>query len=156
MNKTNALRILDREKIEYETREYAFDENDLDGNHAADAIGMPRERVFKTLVTRSAKGGLFVFCLPVCAELDLKKAARAAGEKSLEMIHVKELVPLTGYMRGGCSPVGMKKSCPTVIDEGALVFDSVAFSAGQRGLQMIVEPTKLAALIFASFCDITK
>lgn len=156
MNKTNALRLLEQARIPFEVREYEFDENDLDGSHAADALGLARERVFKTLVARGASGSLLVFCVPVSGELDLKKAARAAKEKSVELIHVKELVPLTGYMRGGCSPVGMKKQFPTYIDETAVLFDSVGFSAGARGMQMLLDPEALAAHISAEFCELTK
>lgn len=154
--KTNAVRLIEQAGIPFELREYEFDENDLSGEHAADSIGLPREQVFKTLVTRGAGGGLYVFCLPVCDELDLKKAAASVGEKSVAMIHVKELLPLTGYIRGGCSPVGMKKALPTHIDETAVLFDRIAVSAGQRGCQMIVPPEELAAFVGAEFADIVR
>ena len=119
MTKTNVMRLLDQAKIEYTALEYEFDENDLGGEHAADFLGLPYDQVFKTLVTRGSKGGIYVFCIPVDLELDLKKAAQCAGEKKIEMIHVKELLGLTGYIRGGCSPIGMKKKYPTFIDETA-------------------------------------
>ncbi len=109
MTKTNAMRMLDRAKIKYDVLQYDYDESDLSGVHAAAALSLDPNQVFKTLVTRGGKNGLFVFCIPVGAELDLKKCAKCAGVKSLEMIHVKELISLTGYMRGGCSPIGMKK-----------------------------------------------
>ena len=110
MNKTNVMRLLDAAKLPYEAREYAYDENDLSGLHAAEGIGEPPEQIFKTLVARGEKQGYLVFCIPVCCELDLKKAAKAAKDKKVELIHVKELLPLTGYIRGGCSPIGMKST----------------------------------------------
>lgn len=119
MTKTNAMRMLDRAKIKYDVLQYDYDESDLSGVHAAAALSLDPNQVFKTLVTRGGKNGLFVFCIPVGAELDLKKCAKCAGVKSLEMIHVKELISLTGYMRGGCSPIGMKKQYPTFIDSTA-------------------------------------
>ena len=149
------MRLLEQAKIPFRTAEYEFNESDLSGEHAADSIGMPREQVFKTLVTRSGKGALHVFCIPVCDELDLKKAARACGEKSIEMIHVKELLGLTGYVRGGCSPIGMKKKLPTLIDETAILFDEIAVSAGMRGEQVILSPQRLADYVEAEFIDLT-
>ncbi|MGN0544262.1 MAG: Cys-tRNA(Pro) deacylase [Acutalibacteraceae bacterium] len=154
MTKTNAMRMLDRAKIEYRVLQYDYDENDLSGVHAAAALSLDPERVFKTLVTRDGKHGLFVFCIPVGAELDLKKCAKCAGVKSLEMIHVKELVPLTGYMRGGCSPIGMKKQYPTFIHESAKNFDEIYVSAGMRGEQLCLSPDKLAGFVGAQFCDV--
>ena len=126
--------MLDRAKIKYEVLEYDYDESDLSGVHAAAALSLDPKQVFKTLVTRGGKSGLFVFCIPVGAELDLKKSAKCAGVKSLEMIHVKELISLTGYMRGGCSPIGMKKQYPTFIDSTAADYEKIYVSAGQRGL----------------------
>lgn len=155
MTRTNVMRLLEQAKIPFRTAEYEFNESDLSGEHAADSIGMPREQVFKTLVTRSGKGALHVFCIPVCDELDLKKAARACGEKSIEMIHVKELLGLTGYVRGGCSPIGMKKKLPTLIDETAILFDEIAVSAGMRGEQVILSPQRLADYVEAEFIDLT-
>ncbi|MDD6187949.1 MAG: Cys-tRNA(Pro) deacylase [Clostridiales bacterium] len=155
MTKTNVMRLLEQEDIPFRTAEYEYDETDLSGGHAADSIGMPREQVFKTLVTRSGKGGIYVFCIPVCDELDLKKAARACGEKSIEMLHVKELLGVTGYIRGGCSPIGMKKRFPTFIDETAVLFDEIAVSAGMRGEQVILAPDALGGYVSAEFVDLT-
>lgn len=152
--KTNVMRLLETAKIAFRTESYTFDENDLSGIHAASAIGMPEEQVFKTLVTRGASGGFFVFCIPVCCELNLKKAAKAAGEKSVSMLHVKELLSITGYIRGGCSPIGMKKPFPTVIDETALLWDEIAVSAGKRGRQIILSPKDLCTYINAKTSDI--
>ena len=132
VKKTNAMRMLDSAKIPYEVRTYEFEETDLAGVHAADAVGMPYETVFKTLVARGDKTGFVVFCIPVAEELDLKKAARASKNKSVELLHVKDLLPTTGYIRGGCSPVGMKKEFPTYIDETAMLFDAIAVSGGMR------------------------
>ena len=111
--------------------------------HAAAAIGMPQEQIFKTLVARVEKNGYLVFCIPVCCELDLKKAAQAAREKKVELVHVRELLELTGYLRGGCSPVGMKKQFPTYIDETAVLYEEIAVSAGIRGCQMLLAPQRL-------------
>jgi Cys-tRNA(Pro)/Cys-tRNA(Cys) deacylase len=154
--KTNAVRIVQQSGIPCREEFYEFDEHDLNGNHAAAAIGKPAEEVFKTLVARGERTGINVFCIPVCCELDLKKAAKAAGDKSMEMVHVKELLGLTGYIRGGCSPVGMKKQYPTHFDETCILYDEIAVSAGARGHQMIVPPEALAQLIGAEFEDITK
>ena len=115
--KTNAVRLVQQAGIPCREAFYEFDEQDLSGVHAAQAVGMPEEQVFKTLVARGEKTGINVFCIPVCCELDLKKAAKAAGDKNMELVAVKELLGLTGYIRGGCSPVGMKKHYPTFIDE---------------------------------------
>lgn len=122
--------------------------------HAAEALNVPPETVFKTLVARGERTGINVFCIPVCCELDLKKAAKAAGDKNMELIAVKELLPLTGYIRGGCSPVGMKKKYPTVIDETCILWEEIAVSAGERGHQLIVNPEALAELIGATLVDI--
>ena len=138
------MRLLDAAKISYKTAEYAFDEADLSGLHAAEAIGMPPEQVFKTLVARGDRLGYLVFCIPVCCELDLRKAAAAAGDKKIELIPVRELFPLTGYLRGGCSPIGMKKKLPTFIDETAYLYDCIAVSAGQRGHQVLLSPEDLS------------
>ena len=154
--KTNAVRLVQQANIPVREAFYEYDEQDLSGNHAADAIGMPQEQVFKTLVTRGERSGIHVFCIPVCFELDLKKAAAAAGDKSIAMVPVKELLALTGYIRGGCSPVGMKKKYPTHIDETAILHDEIAVSAGARGHQMILPPEALSDLIGAEFADIIK
>ena len=156
MTKTNVMRLLDSAKIPYRTAEYAYDENDLGGMHAAAGIGMPPEQIFKTLVAKGERGGYAVFCIPVCCELDLKKAAKAAGVKSIAMLPQKKLLPLTGYVHGGCSPVGMKKPFPTWIDETALLTDAFFCSAGRLGAQIGVDPETLADYIGAQFADLTE
>ena len=143
MTRTNAMRLLDAAGIRYRTAEYDYDESDLSGLHAAEQIDLPAEQVFKTLVTRGDRTGINVFCIPVTDELDLRRAASLSGNKKLELIHVKELLPLTGYMRGGCSPIGMKKKYPTYIDETCILFDEIAVSAGMRGEQIILSPQDL-------------
>ena len=155
-SKTNAVRLVQQAQIPCREAYYDFDENDLSGTHAAHAVGMPEEQVFKTLVARGERTGIHVFCIPVCCELDLKKAAKAAGDKNMELVAVKELLNLTGYIRGGCSPVGMKKKYPTHLDETAILYEEIAVSAGERGHQMILPPEDLAVLINAEFSDITK
>lgn len=153
-SKTNAVRLIEQAGIPCREAFYAFDENDLNGNHAARAIGKPAEEVFKTLIARGERTGINVFCIPVCFELDLKKAAKAAGDKNMVMVPVKELLGLTGYVRGGCSPVGMKKKYPTYIDETCQLYDEIAVSAGARGHQMLLPPEELAAFIGAEFADL--
>ena len=152
--KTNAVRLVEQAKIPCREHFYEFDENDLNGNHAAQAIGMPPEQVFKTLVARGVKTGINVFCIPVCCELDLKKAAKAAGDKNMELVAVKELLPLTGYIRGGCSPVGMKKKYPTYLDETCILWDEIAVSAGERGHQMVLPPDGLLEITNAELADL--
>ena len=154
-DKTNAIRLVEKAGIPCRESFYEYDENDLNGMHAAKAIGMPPEQVFKTLVARNEANQLFVFCVPVCCELDLKKAAIASGSKKIELTQVKELLSLTGYIRGGCSPVGMKKQYPTHIDETCILWDEIAVSAGARGHQMIIPPEDLAGLVDAKLADIT-
>lgn len=154
--KTNAMRRLDQAKIPYETAAYEVDESDLSGVHLAASMGVDVGKVYKTLVARGDKKGLHVFVIPAAAELDLKKCAAVTGDKKVEMIAVKELLPLTGYIRGGCSPIGMKKAYPTHIDASALSKEKIYVSAGQRGLQIIVEPQALAALVGAAFEDLVK
>ncbi len=156
MSKTNALRLLDQANIPYREAFYEYDENDLSGLHAAKAVGMPEEQVFKTLVARSDRGTILVFCIPVCCTLDLKKAAKAAGVKKVEMIHVKELLGLTGYLRGGCSPVGMKKKYPTYVDETAILYEEIAVSAGERGHQVILSPERLIDFVQGNLPDLTE
>lgn len=155
MNKTNAMRLLEAAGIPFRTAEYEVDENDLSGVHVAEQLGQPPEQVFKTLVLKGERTGYFVCCIPVNAELDLKKAAKAAGDKKCEMLHVKDLLGVTGYIRGGCSPVGMKKKFPTFIDETAILFDEIAVSAGVRGAQIIVEPNALCGYVDAKFLELT-
>lgn len=152
--KTNAVRLVQQAGIPCREEFYEFDENDLNGNHAAEAIGFPPEQVFKTLVAKGAKNGIMVFCIPVCCELDLKKAAKASGDKSISLLPVKDLLATTGYIRGGCSPVGMKKKYPTYFDEVCLLFDVIAVSAGERGHQMILPPESLVDLVGGKLCDI--
>ena len=154
MTKTNVLRLLDAAKIPYRTAEYAYDENDLNGMHAAEAIGMPPEQVFKTLVAKGSRCGYAVFCIPVCCELDLKKAAKAAGDKKIDLIPVKDLLSVTGYIRGGCSPVGMKKKFPTFLEESALLYDEIGVSAGCRGCQVLLAPQALTDYLSLIVCDL--
>ena len=134
---------------------YDFDENDLSGMHAAAAVGLPPEQVFKTLVARGAKNGILVFCIPVCCELDLKKAAKVSGNKKLDLIPLKELLPLTGYIRGGCSPIGMKKHYPTFFDETCILWDEIAVSAGARGHQLLMAPDQLVSFVQGIVADLT-
>lgn len=152
--KTNAVRIV--EQAGYPCREayYEYDENDLNGMHAAHAMNLPAEQVFKTLVARGSKTGIHVFCIPVCCELNLKKAAKVAGDKSMELIPVKELLQLTGYIRGGCSPIGMKKKYPTFIDETCQLYDFIAVSAGERGHQMMVPYEAILDLSGGKLADV--
>ena len=153
--KTNAVRLIQQAGISCKEAFYEFDENDLNGNHAANAIGKPAEEVFKTLVARGGRTGINVFCIPVCCELDLKKAAKAAGDKNMELVPVKELLGLTGYIRGGCSPGGMKNKYPTFFDETCELYEEIAVSAGERGHQMLVPPMDLARFLGAKLVDIT-
>ena len=153
-SKTNAVRLVQQAGFPCKEAFYEYDENDLNGNHAAKAIGFPPEQVFKTLVARGERTGINVFCIPVCCELNLKKAAVAAGDKNMELIAVKELLPLTGYIRGGCSPIGMKKKYPTYLDEVCILCDEIAVSAGERGHQMILSPDALLQLANAVIADI--
>lgn len=149
------MRLLTRACISFRTAEYAYDENDLSGLHAAQSIGMPAEQVFKTLVAHNDKGEIFVFCIPVCCELDLKKAAKVSCSKKIELVHVKDLLGLTGYIRGGCSPVGMRKKYPTYIEETAMLYHEIAVSAGLRGHQILLSPADLAEYCQGAFVDIT-
>lgn len=156
MTKTNVMRLLEAAGIEFDTAEYEWSEDDLSGTHAADVMGMDHDSMFKTLVLSGDKTGHIVCCIPVDEELDLKKVAKDSGNKKVEMIHVKELLPLTGYMRGGCSPVGMKKKFPTYIDETAILFDRIAVSAGMRGEQVILNPEALAEYLEAELVGLTR
>ena len=153
---TNVMRILEKANIPFTAREYDYDENDLSGVHAAEALGMPVEQVFKTLVARGDKTPCCVFVIPVAEELDLKKCASVSGNKRVELIHVKELQPLTGYIRGGCSPIGMKKKLPTFLDESALLSELISVSAGQRGVQVCVSPKDLIQLTDAQTGDLIR
>ena len=154
MVKTNVMRLLDAAHIAYETGTYEVDENDLSGSHAADLMGVDHDRMDKTLVLKGEKKGYLVCCIPVDEELDLKKAARAAGEKKVEMIHVKDMLGITGYIRGGCSPVGMKKHFPTYIEEMAQLYDTVMVSAGQRGVQVTLSPEDLRSYVEGKFVSL--
>ena len=156
MTTTNAMRLLMKANIPFDTSEYEVDESDLSGVHAAQALGIDPDCMFKTLVARGDRKGLSVFCIPVAEELDLKKCAAATGDKKMEMIHVRELPGLTGYVRGGCSPVGMKKKYPTWIDETATLCDRIYVSAGLRGQQLILAPDALRDFIGAQYADLTK
>ena len=153
--KTNAVRLIEQAKIPCTEHFYEYDENDLNGMHAAESLGRPPEEVFKTLVARGERTGINVFCIPVCCELDLKKAAKVIADKKVDLIAVKELLPLTGYIRGGCSPVGMKKQYPTHFDETCILYDEIAVSAGERGHQMILPPESLITYLDADLHDLT-
>ena len=153
--KTNALRMLDRQKIPYEIIRYECSEF-TDGVHAAEITGTPAEQNYKTLVTAGKSGQHYVCVIPVAEEIDLKAAARLAGEKTLEMIHVKELLPLTGYVRGGCSPIGMKKAFPVLADESVRKWDRVYISGGRIGLSVCLQPEDLLMVTGAVTGDITK
>ena len=153
-DKTNVMRILDQHHIPYTAHTYDPGRG-LDGVSVAEQLGQDAACVFKTLVARGASGGLYVFDIPVAESLDLKKAARAVGEKSVDMLHQKDLLPLTGYVHGGCSPVGMKKQYPTVFDETAALHAHICVSAGKVGFQVEVEPAALMELVGASTADLT-
>lgn len=155
-NKTNAIRILDSLNIDYEYFEYSIDDGKIDGISVADKIGEKREIVFKTLVTVGSDKELYVFVIPVEFELDLKKAAKASSQKSIHMLLLKELTKNTGYVHGGCSPIGMKKQFKIFIDETAVLNEKIIVSAGQVGLQIKLSPEDLAKCINAEFADIIK
>lgn len=156
IQKTNAARLLDRAKIQYELIPYEYDENDLAANHVADALGEDINCVFKTLVLHGDKCGYFVCVVPGNCEVDLKKAAKAAGAKKVDLIPMKDLLSVTGYIRGGCSPVGMKKAFPTYFHTTAVDFDDIYVSAGQRGLQVKVNPQELIDFVRGKLADIVK
>ena len=155
INKTNAARLLDRAKIPYELIPYEVDENNLAADHVAESLGEDINLVFKTLVLHGEKTGYFVCVIPGNRDVDLKKAARAAGAKKADLIPMKELLPLTGYIRGGCSPIGMKKPFPTFIDARAEDKEFIYISAGQRGLQFKINPVELMDFVGASFVDVS-
>lgn len=154
MTKTNTARLLDQAGIPYELIEYSFTEDDLSAQHVAAELGEDIEQVFKTLVLRGDRNGCFVCVIPGNFEVDLKVAAKISGNKSCEMLHMKELLPTTGYIRGGCSPIGMKKTFPTFIHESALLYDYIYISAGQRGLQLKINPGQLIDYIKAEIYPI--
>ena len=153
--KTNVMRLLDQQGVPYRSHDYT-DSGAVSGAEVAAALGQDPDRVFKTLVTAGRSGRHYVFVIPVLRELDLKKAAAAAGEKSIEMVKSRELLPLTGYIHGGCSPIGMKKPFPTFLEESAVLFDAILFSAGKIGWQVECAPDDLARLVpfqYAELCD---
>jgi len=154
LSKTNAIRILEANDIPYNTASYEVNENDLSGTSVAGKIGEDAEKVFKTLVANGDKNGINIFCVPVTAGLNLKKAALASGNKKIEMIKVKDLLPVTGYIRGGCSPIGMKKSFPTYLEETIQVFDKIFINAGIRGMQISISPDDLQKITHANFVDL--
>ena len=152
--KTNVMRILEQHGVSYTPHTYPHGKDAVDGVTVAKLLGQDPDCVYKTLVARGKSGGSFVFVIPVAAELDLKKAARAAGEKAVELVHVKELLGLTGYVRGGCSPVGMKKAYPTVFHELAEIIPTIMVSAGKIGWQIECRPDELIGLVGAKTADI--
>lgn len=155
MVKTNAMRMLDKAKIKYEAIEYSYDENDLSGTSIAKEANLDEDIVFKTLVAKGDKTGYLVFCIPVAKEVDLKKAAKESGNKKVEMVHVKDLLGITGYIRGGCSPVGMKKKFPTYFDMASEKQKEICVSAGVRGCQLKIDTKTLTGFVDAHICDIT-
>jgi len=155
-HKTNAVRILEANNIPHTAITYEVDKSDLSGVTVANKIGVEPERVFKTLVTRGDKNGVNVFCIPVTEELDLKKAAIASSNKKVEMINEKELLPLTGYIKGGCPPIEMKKKYPTYIDETAQLFDEIYVSAGIRGMQIKIKPEDLIEIVEWAFAELSR
>ena len=154
IQKTNAARLLDKAKVAYELIPYEVDEQDLGAEHLAETIGEDVAQVFKTLVLRGDKTGHLVCVIPGACEVDLKKAAKASGNKKVEMIHMKELLPTTGYIRGGCSPIGMKKPFPTYIHTTCMDFDHIFVSAGMRGLQFKISPSALVNFVNAQVSDL--
>ena len=154
-NKTNVMRIIEAQGINYRSMSYEVEEGQYDGNLVAQKLHLDPDSVFKTLVCADDKGGYIVCCIPVNHELDLKKAARASERKRVEMLPLKDLLPLTGYVRGGCSPVGMKKPFPTYIDETAQLFEAISVSAGRRGEQVILSSDDLCRLANAVYADLT-
>ena len=155
MIKTNAMRMLSAARIPFESLEYEVDENDLSGVHIAHQIGFPEAQVFKTLVARGDKTGPVVFCIPCAEELDLRRVAALTGNKRIEMVAVKDLLTLTGYIRGGCSPIGMKKKFPTWVDESALAHDRITVSSGTKGAQLLLDRAQLLQFIQAQTAPLT-
>ena len=153
--KTNAMRLLEQQHVPHRVNFYDCDEF-IDGVHVADALQQPHERSFKTLVTSAKSGAHYVFVLPIEEELDLKKAAKAVGEKNVELLHVKDIRAVTGYVRGGCTPIGMKKQFPTMLHESALNFEEIIISGGMLGAQIFLSPRDLASLLDATVTDIIK
>ncbi len=156
MQKTNAMRQLDKAKISYTPYEYTVNENDLSGTTIADSVGLSYNMVFKTLVAKGDKTGAIVMCIPVDKEIDLKKAAQVSGNRKIEMVHVKDLLSLTGYIRGGCSPIGMKKKFPTFFCSSCLSLEKITVSAGMKGCQLLLDVKELLAFTEAKTVDITR
>ena len=156
MTKTNVMRLLDAAGIEYIPGEYEVDENNLSGSHAADMMGVEHDSMYKTLVLKGEKKGYLVCCIPVDEELDLKKVAKAAGDKKVDMIHMKDLLPLTGYIRGGCSPLAGKKHYPVFVDESAILYERIYVSAGHRGVQLRLAPDDLLRAAEGTYAAIAR
>ncbi|MFC7685913.1 Cys-tRNA(Pro) deacylase [Ureibacillus sp. GCM10028918] len=155
VTKTNAVRLLDQQQIDYNLIEYSIEDNQVDGVTVAQKVGHPVSHVFKTLVATAGTGKFFVFVIPVSEELNLKSCAKVAGEKKIEMLHVKDLLPITGYIRGGCSPIGMKKRFPTFIDASALALEYIVVSAGKIGMQIQLNPNDLIHVTYGNFEKLT-
>jgi Cys-tRNA(Pro)/Cys-tRNA(Cys) deacylase len=156
MTKTNAMRLLDKKKVQYSIVEYEVDESDLSGQHVAEQLSQPCEKILKTLVVKGEKQGYVICCIPVNHELDLKKVAKLIKDKKVEMLPVKDLLQVTGYIRGGCSPIGMKKQYPVFFHESILFRNEIAVSAGIRGMQIIIEPKSLIHFVNAQTADLIK
>ncbi|MFI3141304.1 MAG: Cys-tRNA(Pro) deacylase [Clostridia bacterium] len=156
MTKTNAMRLLDAAKKPYKIKTYVPNEDNVLPLDQVGQLDMIAEQVFKTLVTKNEKNIINVFCVPLNCELDLKKAAKISSSKKVEMVHVKDILKLTGYVRGGCSPIGMKKKYATFIDETAILFDEIGISAGLSGNEIVIEPNVLCEFVQSEFCDLTK
>ncbi len=156
MVKTNAMRMLDAAKIPYEVLTYEVDESDLSGTHIAEQLDLPMDMVFKTLMAKGDKTGHLVFCIPVDREIDLRPAAALTGNKKIEMVHVKDLLGLTGYIRGGCSPIGMKKKFPTYFDASAADHERITVSAGVRGAQLLLDREALVKFVGGRLIDVAK
>ena len=155
MTKTNAMRMLDAAKIKYEVLTYEVDESDLSGIHIGEQLGLPFGMLFKTLVAKGDKTGYIVFCIPVDKEVDLRRAASLTGNKKIEMVHVKDLLSLTGYIRGGCSPVGMKKKFPTYFDASVAEWERITVSAGMRGAQLLLDREEIVKYTDAQVFSLT-
>lgn len=155
IKKTNAVRILEKNKMNYKIHEYPWNEEHPDAKSAAAKVDMPFEKIYKTLVAKGNKTGEIVACIPASAELDLKKLAKVSGNKKVDMLHMKDLEKTTGYIRGGCSPIGMKKQFPTYISSNAASIDSIVVSAGKRGIQMEITPGNLLEITGGKYADIT-
>ncbi|MGM0397032.1 MAG: Cys-tRNA(Pro) deacylase [Bacillota bacterium] len=155
-DKTNAARMCDNESVEYTLIPYDTGDSNIDGKSVAKKLGIPEDEIFKTLVTRAKSGEIYVFVIPVSQELDLKKAANTSGEKSMQMLPVKELLSVTGYVKGGCSPLGMKKHYQTIFDETIILLDRITFNAGKIGLQLQLPVVELPKLLEYIVADVSK